>query len=500
MTARTERIAVIALLCLGFALRLMCLAELPLGLNQDEASAGYDAWAIMSHGIDRCGNRLPILLEAWGSGQNALYSYLAIPFIAVFGLSELTVRLPMALSGCAALVIFWLLARRTRGKRFGICALFFLALCPWHIMSTRWALESNLLPTMLLVGIYFTVLARERHWMLMPAAIFFALSLYAYGTAYFFLPFFLIFAVLWLRRSLRPASFISSLCVFILIALPISLCQLRNALGLPAGSFLGITLPALTESRQAATSILGGGGISTAFENFYSLLKLLLTQSDGLSFNSVAAGGIFYFFGLPLIIAGICRSLYSLSKTPQEAPMLAALCCAIICSFFINININRINMIWLPLIYFAALGLDLLLCKLDSLSLVPLAGILLSFAFFFSAYQKDLGEDGNANYFPGLGDAIEYVDALQPESAFISYYVNQPYIFALFYTHTPPDEFVSTVDYLNPNGAFRWVSSFGYWSFGDSEWAEGEYLILHRSEVAEQEMLAIFGEYVVCLG
>ena len=138
ISRRAELICVLLLLALGFAVRLAALGSLPAGLNQDEASAGYDAWAILNYGIDRCGNSLPVLLESWGSGQNALLSYLAMPFIVLFGLSEVTLRLPMALSGCASLVFMWLLARRARGVRFGLAALLFLAVCPWHIMATRW--------------------------------------------------------------------------------------------------------------------------------------------------------------------------------------------------------------------------------------------------------------------------------------------------------------------------------------------------------------------------
>ena len=50
ISRRTELICAAALLAMGFAARLVGLDSLPLGLNQDEASAGYDAWAILSYG------------------------------------------------------------------------------------------------------------------------------------------------------------------------------------------------------------------------------------------------------------------------------------------------------------------------------------------------------------------------------------------------------------------------------------------------------------------
>ena len=95
----------------GTLLRLLFIGSIPAGLNQDEASAGYEAWALLSYGIDRNGDAWPVLFTAWGSGQNVLYSYLSIPFIALFGLNEISPRLAMGISGSLSLLIFWLLAR-----------------------------------------------------------------------------------------------------------------------------------------------------------------------------------------------------------------------------------------------------------------------------------------------------------------------------------------------------------------------------------------------------
>ena len=68
-----ERLFASIILCVGFLTRVAFLDLLPGGLNQDEASAGYDAYAIMTTGMDRNGNVLPVHLVSWGSGQNALY-------------------------------------------------------------------------------------------------------------------------------------------------------------------------------------------------------------------------------------------------------------------------------------------------------------------------------------------------------------------------------------------------------------------------------------------
>ncbi len=205
----------------GTLLRLLFIGSIPAGLNQDEASAGYEAWALLNYGMDRNGDAWPVLFTAWGSGQNVLYSYLSIPFIALFGLNEISLRLAMGISGSLSLLIFWLLAREIRGKAFGLLALLILTLNPWHIMMSRWALESNLLPFMLLLGIYLLISAHKKPWLLTLSAAVFALSLYAYGTAFIFLPFFLLlrkFCCALNARIIKLRVFITALVIFILLA------------------------------------------------------------------------------------------------------------------------------------------------------------------------------------------------------------------------------------------------------------------------------------------
>ena len=495
---RAERIIAALLLALGFALRLAALGALPFGLNQDEASAGYEAYALLTSGIDRCGKSWPVLFISWGSGQNVLMSYLAMPFIALFGLSEWSLRLPNAISGCLTLFVFWRLARRADGPGFGLLALFLLVINPWHIMMSRWALESNLLPFFLLTGIWCTALAHDRPWTLVAAGACFGLALYAYGTAFFFLPLYLICAVLWLRRSLRPAPFLTALALFALLALPIALCQLRDALGLPEIRILGLTLSRLTEGRQAATSVFGGGGMAQAGANFRAFLDILRRGGDGLVWNALPfwSGGIFYFFGLPTALLGIVRSVLARKDRQGEAPLRFALLSCLLCAFLIRVNINRINMIWLPLVYFSAVGCDWLLRLLRRWAVVPLAGMLVCFILFFSAYTGTLGGDGNMNFFPGLGGAIRAAEITGAETVYITNVVNQPYIFALFYTETPPETFGESVVYRNPDGAFRQVERFRGFEFSDR--AAADVLVLYPWEAEGREVLAYSGDFAVC--
>ncbi|MDD9859768.1 MAG: hypothetical protein OXU40_04915, partial [Nitrospira sp.] len=124
------------LLLTGAVLRLLYLGEIPAGLWTDEASVGYAAWSLLHHGIDRNGYAWPVHFVAWGSGQSALYSYLSIPIIAAFDLTVFSIRLLMAVTGTASLLLFWRVAARDQPS-FALLALLLLTFCPWHLMLSR---------------------------------------------------------------------------------------------------------------------------------------------------------------------------------------------------------------------------------------------------------------------------------------------------------------------------------------------------------------------------
>ena len=81
--------SVIVIRCIG-------LGSIPGGFNQDGAMGAVDALSLATYGTDRFGTHLPAHFQAWGYGQmSVLLSYLTVPFIKLWGLTELTARLPM---------------------------------------------------------------------------------------------------------------------------------------------------------------------------------------------------------------------------------------------------------------------------------------------------------------------------------------------------------------------------------------------------------------------
>ena len=497
---RRELILALVLLCLGAALRLLGLGFFPPGLNQDEASTGCDAWGLLTSGMDRNGDAWPVLFTSWGSGQNALYAYVLLPFLALFGRSVTVLRLPAALLGTVSLFLFWRLGRRYAGPRAGLAALGLLALNPWHLLISRWALESNLLPFCLLLGAYFLDLALCRKpWCILPAAVSLALGLYAYGTAFLFLPLFLLpCLILLLRRRFPALPLLTALGAFILLALPIFLCNLRNILGLEGMKLLGFTLPRLTQTRQAAT-------MSFSPKHLLDALRLLWKQSDGLPWNSAGPFGLLWGIpGLALALWGLGCTLYRVTGgrgRNMDLLCLFSLAAGLLSCLFIDVNVNRVNFLFLPLVWCQAVGLEAILERLPAAGAVLCAGVLIAGCFLCRWCVTTQRAALESAFHTGLTEAIASVREGE-EPVWITNQVNMPYVYVLFVTGTSPEDFQATVRYADPEAAFRHVTRFGRWRFGRLL-PESGLCILTEREAREYEkdgylrIRAVFGLYAV---
>jgi len=225
-----EHWLLLTIFTVGIVLRTWRFGEIPGGLNQDEASTAYDAWSVLHYGVDRMGVWLPLMYISWGSGMYALPGYLMSPFLLLIGLTVSAARMLNLCMGIASLPIFYLLVQHIADRRRALIAVFLLAIIPWHIMISRWALDTNLLPALFLLAVFFLSRSTTRYWLLYPCAALFALCLYVYGTAYVIVPVYLIGAAVFLWQNGRPPlrTAICTTAVFALIAFPIGLFVVIN--------------------------------------------------------------------------------------------------------------------------------------------------------------------------------------------------------------------------------------------------------------------------------
>lgn len=469
-------------LAIGVFLRMFMLTEYPKGINQDEAYAAYEAYAALYSGVDSHGYHFPVYFISWGSGMNVLYSYLTVLFIKLGGLSLLTIRLPQALMGCLSLIIFYFLLKEIKDRQFALIGMFFLAINPWHIMICRWGLESNLAPAMVLLGAYFCVLGiKKKQIFFLPAFFFWGLALYAYAVMWVFIPIFVgIMGMYCLyQREIRLNRYIAiSVLVLILLAIPLLLFVAVNKGYIAEIRTDFISIPKMSYMRDGEISF------DNTWGKLGDLLYLLVFQTDGNRFNTSNVG-LYYFCSIPLIVIGLSESILTFIKSCKkriyikDAIMPIWFIAAVVTGGLISyVNVNKINCIHLPMIYFAINGCMICIRNMREWLIYPIVAVYFAFFLVFINWYTD---ENKIDFYYGYEDALEYAESMTDGKIAT---VNIRYSNILLYAQMLPDEYLPDVS--------------GYKNYDDVE-AFGRYVMKVDSNNMDREMLYVvdneFTEY-----
>ena len=194
--------------------RFLNLGDTPAGLTKDESYYGYDAYSVMNTGRDIWGEKLPLFFKSTGEYKLNL-TYLMIPAIKVFGLSEFAIRLPSAVFGLLTLIIFYLTLRKlTFSNYLALTLTLILALSPWSFGMSRLFYESNVGLSFVAVGIYFLLSKRP-----LVASTVLALASYLYSP-YRYIGFGILLAGIFITK-LSTKTRIKTLALFVLVMLPL---------------------------------------------------------------------------------------------------------------------------------------------------------------------------------------------------------------------------------------------------------------------------------------
>jgi len=497
-------IIIFLIVFLGCLSRLLLIQIYPIGLNQDEASIGYEAYSLMKYGIDRNGQTWPIHLIAWGSGQNALYAYLLIPFIRIFNLNTFSVRLPMALIGCLSLLIFTNFTKDlTSSPKNRLLLIVLFAINPWHIMKSRWGLESNLFPDLLFYAAIFLYygLKKDSHYLYLSSIII-GLSCYSYGTSYLYIPilFFLVYGYYLLKKKITIHKTIQNLALIFIIAFPMILFCIINFFELDTIRIFNTTIPKLDYNRFTSITSINGNFFTNSLKNILSSLKIIVTGADSQVLNHIKIIGLFYPFTIIFIIYGIYKSFRNYSKYALlNSYFLSGLCI----SLFVTPNINRLNILWLPLLFYSFIGLINILNHFPQIYKFILSLYIFSFIIFttiyFTTYQKNIGN----KTFNGLVAAINFTQNLEYNSLYITDDVNSPYIYYLYTTKYNPHDYLKKRQLVSRNVMFQKIISIDnvYFTNPDSFLTTAVYILekdsLSTYQIPEYMSQKVFNNYVV---
>jgi len=193
------RLFLALVLALGLIIRGLNLSTVPPEAFGDELDVGYQAYSLLATGRDLYGQPLPVLLHSLSEWRLPLVVYYTVPSIALFGLTEVGVRLPEVVSGgLAAIVIFAWCYYLTRHRLLALISAILVTILPWHFLYSRMAAFGVVTQiNFLLLGTLAFLRRRP-----VPAALFFAASAYVYGTSLVFVPLWLVAMWLMARRPI----------------------------------------------------------------------------------------------------------------------------------------------------------------------------------------------------------------------------------------------------------------------------------------------------------
>jgi 4-amino-4-deoxy-L-arabinose transferase-like glycosyltransferase len=480
-TMRWQIIAFWIAIVLGAVLRFAALGKVPTGVLPDEASTGVDALSIWQTGMDRWGNHWPIWFPAWGSGMNMLFTYIAAPVVGIFGLSTLSLRLVEAGFGVLTLPVAYHAARLYFGRKAALVTLWLLAFLPWHVMTSRFTLDSNLVPLLFTGGLITLYQALEKggRWPLL-AFVPWALCAYAYPVS--LLPILLsALAIAIVRRATvlpRIGLWAAGVGIAFVIDIPFLLFAVKNQFHLthmPLEEHLPFSVPLLAATRL---SQIQDSAYNIVFDNLTFLLAGFRdgnVQHQSVYFPALSAPMPY------LMLIGALLLAWDARRTRRLHPILLVVATVIAPVLLLSLNVTRLNWFYIPALMVVANLINLkfngraaTVASLRRLWLIGTAGyfavfLAMFYPYYFIRYNDEIqvADVNLGNGFRvGLEQAMRREAALaapdEPMLADVG--TVHPYLYPLFYGLSDIRRFQATRQMRIDKGVYR-VSMFDRFYF-----------------------------------
>ena len=384
--------------------------------NIDEAMTAINASSITDTGKDMYGVSFPVYLETWKyGGQSVMLAYLTAFCIKLFGMSMFSIRLPILLISIISIIVFYDFIKKIfKDKKNALLAMFLLSITPWHILQSKWAIDCNLFPHFVLFSIYFLYRGvTEKKLFLYISMIFFGLSMYTYGVSIYFIPLFLLISAIYLliNKKINIKELIICILIYMLIFTPLFIMYLINFFKIDKQINLGIfTITYFSESIRTNDMLLFSNNIlNQLLKNIISLLSVIFTQYDNLPWNATSIFGTTYHISIIFIIIALINYFKKKEKNIGINLFVLWFTLSLFVGIFINgTNINRLNIIWYPLIFLTLYGILISFKNKKTLIIIIYTILFISYnIFFYSSYYKDINKSfcfGN-----GLKESYEFL-------------------------------------------------------------------------------------------
>lgn len=224
----------ILILLLAAFLRVWNLGNVPSSASLDEASIGYNAYAVLKTGGDEYGEFPLISQRGYDDWRRSTYLFLVAPFVASFGLNTVSIRLPAVILSILTILATYYITLSLFSKRsefssnVALLVSFLLAISPWHIYLSRLGHESNACLSFLVFGVLFFLQGQKSKSAskILLSMIFFTLSMISYYSGQAFIPLFVVGLFFIFRKNLfsivrSDKKILVAFIIFIILLVPI---------------------------------------------------------------------------------------------------------------------------------------------------------------------------------------------------------------------------------------------------------------------------------------
>lgn len=394
-----------------FISRFVYLGSIPGGINQDEAFAGYEAWSMSKYGIDSWGYTNPIYFISWGSGMNVFYSYLLRVFFYFLDAKTWVLRLPQAILGVLSCYIFYRSLKICYNKKTALIGFLIIAIIPWHIVQSRWGLESSACTFGMLTGFYFYLKALKKIKYLYLSVLFYSIALYSYAITWVPIFFIALFSMgyLWYIKKSNFLHILGSGCLFIILNIPLLLLLLVNYGYIDEIRGTYISIPKLLYWRSSEW------GYDNLPIKLAALYSIYIEQTDFFIYSYITKFGLFYPFSLLFMILGVISLIQKLyyelknKKIAYNLPMVLWLIIGIIYGIGIYPSPTRLNFLYFPLVWLIVLGITFFKKKVITSSIIAI--YLCSFILFCYEYFNNYNKLAEREFSIGLEEALVFANS-----------------------------------------------------------------------------------------
>ncbi len=317
---------------MALVVRFYQLGIVPFSLDWDEVSNSYNAYSILKTGRDEYGNFLPVTNRSFDDYKPPLYMYLDIPAVAIFGLNNISARLPSAILGLLSVfLVYYLTKLLFKNEKLSLLSAAIFAIEPWSSHFSRIGFEANIglfctlgTFTFLLLAFNENILMKKRKLFLLLSSIFFVLSMYSYHSTRIFVPLLSLTTLFIYKNQVLSLGkryiFLLILITFVFL-LPIIIFA-------PKGSFANrleeTTQKAILHDLNTSTNLIQEDNsqqqkfstiihnrriviIQSAIQRYMSHfdVNFLFTNGDDNFRHHIEQHGLLFLFQLPLFLIGL---------------------------------------------------------------------------------------------------------------------------------------------------------------------------------------------------